>query len=69
MNGNRFGIERRGIRMKRGAGRRPASLGMVPAQVSLPDWPYDSLDLILFAEAAAAFEEFTLASGPQRTQG
>ena len=35
-------------------------LGMIPVEVSLPDWPYDSLDLILFAEAAAAFEEITL---------
>src|SRR5256885_2383931 len=35
-------------------------LGMVPIEVSIPDWPYDSLDLILFAEAAAAFEEITL---------
>jgi len=35
-------------------------LGMTPVEVSLPDWPYDSLDLILFAEAAAAFEELTL---------
>ena len=35
-------------------------LGMVPVEVTLPDWPYDSLDLILFAEAAAAFEELTL---------
>ena len=35
-------------------------LGMVPTEVSLPDWPYDSLQLILFAEAAAAFEELTL---------
>jgi Asp-tRNA(Asn)/Glu-tRNA(Gln) amidotransferase A subunit family amidase len=35
-------------------------LGMTPAEVSLPDWPYDSLNLILFAEAAAAFEELTL---------
>ena len=34
--------------------------GMVPVEVSIPDWPYDSLDLILFAEAAAAFEEITL---------
>ena len=34
-------------------------LGMVPTEVSLPDWPYDSLNLILFAEAAAAFEEWT----------
>src|SRR4029077_16940765 len=35
-------------------------LGMVPVEVSIPDWPYDSMDVILFAEAAAAFEEITL---------
>jgi len=35
-------------------------VGMIPVEVRIPDWPYDSLDLILFAEAAAAFEEFTL---------
>ena len=35
-------------------------LGMVPKEVSLPDWPYDSLQLILFAEGAAAFEDLTL---------
>jgi Asp-tRNA(Asn)/Glu-tRNA(Gln) amidotransferase A subunit family amidase len=35
-------------------------VGMVPMEVSIPDWPYDSLDLILFAEAGAAFEEITL---------
>jgi Asp-tRNA(Asn)/Glu-tRNA(Gln) amidotransferase A subunit family amidase len=35
-------------------------LGLVPVEVSIPDWPYDSLDVILFAEAAAAFEELTL---------
>jgi Asp-tRNA(Asn)/Glu-tRNA(Gln) amidotransferase A subunit family amidase len=33
---------------------------MVPVEVAIPDWPYDSLDVILFAEAAAAFEELTL---------
>ncbi len=38
-------------------------LGMVPVEVTLPDWPYDSLNLILFAEAAAAFEELTLSHG------
>ena len=38
-------------------------LGMDPVSISLPDWPYDSLDLILFAEAAAAFEELTLSHG------
>lgn len=37
-----------------------AKLGMTPVEVFLPDWPYDSLDLILFAEAAAAFEDLTL---------
>jgi Asp-tRNA(Asn)/Glu-tRNA(Gln) amidotransferase A subunit family amidase len=35
-------------------------LGMTPVEVTLPDWPYDNLDLILFAESAAAFEEITL---------
>jgi Asp-tRNA(Asn)/Glu-tRNA(Gln) amidotransferase A subunit family amidase len=35
-------------------------LGLIPVEVTLPDWPYDSLQLILFAEAAAAFEELTL---------
>jgi Asp-tRNA(Asn)/Glu-tRNA(Gln) amidotransferase A subunit family amidase len=38
-------------------------LGMVPIEVSLPNWPYDSLGLILFAEGAAAFEELTLRGG------
>jgi Asp-tRNA(Asn)/Glu-tRNA(Gln) amidotransferase A subunit family amidase len=38
-------------------------LGMIPVEVSLPDWPYDSLSLILFAEGAAAFEELTLRGG------
>jgi Asp-tRNA(Asn)/Glu-tRNA(Gln) amidotransferase A subunit family amidase len=35
-------------------------VGMVPVEVAIPDWPYDSLQLILFAEGAAAFEEITL---------
>jgi Asp-tRNA(Asn)/Glu-tRNA(Gln) amidotransferase A subunit family amidase len=38
-------------------------VGMVPLEVSIPDWPYDSLDVILFAEGAAAFEELTLSGG------
>jgi Asp-tRNA(Asn)/Glu-tRNA(Gln) amidotransferase A subunit family amidase len=38
-------------------------LGMLPVEVSLPDWPYGSLNTILFAEAAAAFEELTLSRG------
>ena len=36
------------------------SLGMVPTPVTLPDWPYSSLMPVLFAEAAASFEELTL---------
>jgi Asp-tRNA(Asn)/Glu-tRNA(Gln) amidotransferase A subunit family amidase len=40
-----------------------AKAGMLPVEASIPDWPYDSLDLILFAEAAAAFEELTLNHG------
>lgn len=35
-------------------------LGMTPVEVSLPDWPYDSMNIILFAESAAAFEQITL---------
>ena len=43
---------------------RPSrKLGMVPVEVTLPDWPYGSLNLILFAEAAASFEELTLSGG------
>ncbi len=38
-------------------------IGMAPVEVSLPDWPYSSLNVILFAEAAAAFEELTLSHG------
>ena len=35
-------------------------VGATAVEVSIPDWPYDSLNVILFAEAAAAFEELTL---------
>jgi Asp-tRNA(Asn)/Glu-tRNA(Gln) amidotransferase A subunit family amidase len=35
-------------------------LGMQAVPVALPDWPYSSLNVILFAESAAAFEEQTL---------
>jgi Asp-tRNA(Asn)/Glu-tRNA(Gln) amidotransferase A subunit family amidase len=35
-------------------------LGMKPVEVSIPDWPYSSLTLTLFAEAAAAFEDLSL---------
>jgi Asp-tRNA(Asn)/Glu-tRNA(Gln) amidotransferase A subunit family amidase len=35
-------------------------LGMTAVEVSIPDWPYDSLNLMLFAEAAAAFDDLVL---------
>jgi Asp-tRNA(Asn)/Glu-tRNA(Gln) amidotransferase A subunit family amidase len=35
-------------------------LGLTPVPVTLPDWPYQSLNTVLFAEAAAAFEEISL---------
>jgi Asp-tRNA(Asn)/Glu-tRNA(Gln) amidotransferase A subunit family amidase len=39
------------------------SVGMVPVEVSLPDWPYASLMPVLFSEAAASFEELGLDGG------
>jgi Asp-tRNA(Asn)/Glu-tRNA(Gln) amidotransferase A subunit family amidase len=44
----------------RAALKQIESLGMHPVEVKIPDWPYDSLNAILFAEAAASFEELTL---------
>ena len=38
-------------------------VGMVPVETTIPNWPYDSLNLILFAEGAAAFEELGLSGG------
>jgi Asp-tRNA(Asn)/Glu-tRNA(Gln) amidotransferase A subunit family amidase len=35
-------------------------MGLELKPVSLPDWPYNTLNVMLFAEAAAAFEELTL---------
>jgi Asp-tRNA(Asn)/Glu-tRNA(Gln) amidotransferase A subunit family amidase len=35
-------------------------MGATAVPVELPDWPYDSLNVILFAESAAAFEKQTL---------
>ena len=42
---------------------RLPSLGLTPVPVEIPDWPYDDLNTILFAEAAAAFEDLTLSHG------
>lgn len=44
----------------RAALKQIEALGMHAVEVKIPDWPYDSLNAILFAEAAAAFEELTL---------
>jgi Asp-tRNA(Asn)/Glu-tRNA(Gln) amidotransferase A subunit family amidase len=44
----------------RGAVETVKKVGMTPVEVSLPDWPYDSMLLNLFAEAAASFEQLTL---------
>ncbi|MGH9885854.1 MAG: amidase family protein, partial [bacterium] len=38
-------------------------LGLTLVEVSIPDWPYSTLNTILFAEAGAAFEELTLNQG------
>ena len=39
------------------------SLGLTTKPVTLPDWPYGSLQTVIFAEAAAAFEDLTLSNG------
>jgi Asp-tRNA(Asn)/Glu-tRNA(Gln) amidotransferase A subunit family amidase len=44
----------------RAALERLEKLGLRPVEVSIPDWPYDGLNAILFAESAAAFEDITL---------
>ena len=49
--------------MDRAALEAAGRLGMAPVEVALPDWPYGSLNLILFAEAAAAFEDLALSGG------
>src|SRR5215472_7966977 len=41
-------------------------LGMTQVEVRIPDWPYDSLEIILFSEAAAAFEQETMAGLMER---
>ena len=39
------------------------TLGLTAVEVTLPNWPYGSLQHVLFSEAAAAFEELTLSNG------
>ena len=56
----RFMKENPATDVDRAALETARKLGMVPVETGLPDWPYGSLNLILFAEAAAAFEDLTL---------
>ena len=69
MNGLRVGYipgwmkERPATEVDRAALEVVRKIGMIPVEVALPDWPYNSLNLILFAEGAAAFEELTLSGG------
>jgi Asp-tRNA(Asn)/Glu-tRNA(Gln) amidotransferase A subunit family amidase len=51
---------RAGTDVDRGALEQLERLGVQPVKVAIPDWPYDSLNAIIFAESAAAFEELTL---------
>ncbi len=44
-------------------------LGMTPVEVQIPNWPYDSMNLILFSEGAAAFEELDAQWRNESTQG
>jgi Asp-tRNA(Asn)/Glu-tRNA(Gln) amidotransferase A subunit family amidase len=55
--------ERPATEVDRAALETARKAGFELVEVSLPDWPYDSLNLILFAEAAAAFEDLTLSGG------
>jgi Asp-tRNA(Asn)/Glu-tRNA(Gln) amidotransferase A subunit family amidase len=55
--------ERPATEVDRAALETISKVGMTPVEVSIPDWPYDSLNLILFAEGAAAFEDLTLSGG------
>jgi len=57
--------ERPATEVDRAALETARKIGFELVEVSLPDWPYDSLNLILFAEGAAAFEELTLSGGLQ----
>lgn len=52
--------EREATEVDRHALQTLRELGLDAVEVQLPDWPYDSLNTILFAESAAAFEKLTL---------
>jgi Asp-tRNA(Asn)/Glu-tRNA(Gln) amidotransferase A subunit family amidase len=54
------GWMKEGTDVDRAALEAVKKLGMTPVEVTLPDWPYGSLTVLLVAEAAAAFEDLTL---------
>ena len=55
--------ERPATEVDRAALEMAKKAGLELVEVTIPDWPYDSLNLILFAEGAAAFEDLTLSGG------
>ena len=55
--------ERPATEVDRAALETAKKVGFELVEVSISDWPYDSLNLILFAEGAAAFEELTMSGG------
>ena len=55
--------ERPATEVDRAALETGRKVGFDLVEVSIPDWPYDCLNLSLFAEGAAAFEELTLTGG------
>ena len=55
--------ERPATEVDRAALETARKLGFDLVEVSIPDWPYDCLNLILFAEGAAAFEDLALSGG------
>jgi Asp-tRNA(Asn)/Glu-tRNA(Gln) amidotransferase A subunit family amidase len=52
--------DRAATHVERDALAATKKVGMIPVEIEIPDWPYGCLNLILFAEAAASFEEATL---------
>jgi Asp-tRNA(Asn)/Glu-tRNA(Gln) amidotransferase A subunit family amidase len=55
--------ERPATEVDRAALETAKKIGFDLVEVSIPNCPYDCLNLILFAEAAAVFEELTLSGG------
>jgi Asp-tRNA(Asn)/Glu-tRNA(Gln) amidotransferase A subunit family amidase len=52
--------EKSATEVDRAALKTVEEAGMNLVEVSIPDWPYHTLNIILFAEAGASFEDLTL---------